>query len=103
MFAVSATGSSLVFTILQILVDDLRDAVRQGADALGTETELAVAAQPSELVADLQQALARRNGRSQAQDVGDQPPDGLGDGGGFGAGFGAGDEGFEGLLVPILV
>ena len=49
------------------------------------------------------QPLARRERRGQPQDVGDQPPDGLGDGGGVGAGLGGVDEDFEGLVAAVLV
>ena len=81
----------------------LRHAVGQGAHAVGAKAQRAPAADARELAPDFFQALARRDRRGQAQDVGDQPADGLGDGGGIRAGLGSVDEDFEGLLAAIFV
>ena len=52
---------------------------------------------------DFVQALGGLDGRGQAQDVGDQAPDGFRDGGRIRAGLGGVDEDLEGLAAAVLV
>ncbi len=101
--AVRVGGVGRTVAVLQVLGQHLRDAVGQGAHAVGAKAQRAPAADAGKLAPDFWSRSRGSDRRGQAQDVGDQPPDGLRDRGGVGAGLGGVDEDFEGLVAAVLV
>ena len=88
---------------VQVFLQHLRHAIRQGAHAVGTKPERPSAADAAQLALHIRQALGGFNGRGEAQNVRDEAPDGFRDGSGIGAGLGGVDEDLEGLLGAILI
>ena len=62
---------------VKVFLQHLGDAIRQGAHAVGSKPERASAADAGQLALDVREALGGFNGGGEAQNVGDEAPDGF--------------------------
>ncbi|MPM22264.1 hypothetical protein SDC9_68715 [bioreactor metagenome] len=63
--------------VVEVFFEDLRDAIWQGADAVGAEAEGATTADAGELAGQVGEALGGLNGGGEAQDVADEAANGF--------------------------